>query len=109
MQFLKCDEAIIPMSADIVIDISKLESDLVVDVQTHHGVFRATGINAIEIIMVTRPGALEGRRLRWATGVWILHNLVGHPVMQMFACFGFPKTGMLYHEITVPKPKNFPK
>ena len=62
------------------------------------------GIQAIEIVMVFKPSALENRRLRWIKHSWAVHNLVGHPMMQVFAWAGMYKTAMKIHDVTVPRP-----
>jgi hypothetical protein len=65
-----------------------------------------TGIQAIEILMQLRPSALEGHRMRWVKGAWILHNVVAHPVMQLLALFKLYGPAMWLHDATVPKPKS---
>lgn len=62
------------------------------------------GPDAIELVLLIRPSALEGRRLRWVRRAWAVHNLVGHPGMQVLSMLGMPKLGILLHEMTVPKP-----
>ena len=62
------------------------------------------GIQAIEVVMVYKPSALENRRLRWVKRAWAVHNLVGHPMMQVFAWMGMYRTAMKIHDATVPVP-----
>jgi len=62
------------------------------------------GIQALEVVMVYRPSALENRRLRWVKNAWAIHNLVGHPMMQVFAWAGMYRTAMKIHDMTVPMP-----
>lgn len=65
---------------------------------------RVVGIQAIELLMTIRPSMLESRRLRWPRHAWAIHNLVGHPLMQLLAFFGKHKLAMRVHDATVPRP-----
>ncbi len=68
------------------------------------GVFDLTGPDAIEAILLLKPSATEGRRLKWQKGDWALHNLIGHPAMQLLAWCGFRRLGVWVHEVTIPRP-----
>ena len=61
--------------------------------------------DAIDAVMALRPSALEGKRLRWARHAWALHNLVGHPLLQLLVWLGQTKLGMAVHDGTVPRPR----
>ncbi|HTK04169.1 MAG TPA: hypothetical protein VL500_01165 [Candidatus Eisenbacteria bacterium] len=73
----------------------------------HHdgGVAVAEGIQAIDALMALKPSALEGRRLRWARHAWAVHNLIGHPLMQVLAFLKCHRAAMRMHDGTVPRPK----
>lgn len=43
-------------------------------------------------------------RLRLAKRAWLVHNLVGHPLMQLLALFGCYRKAFAVHEATVPRP-----
>lgn len=102
--FLKCDASLVPVWSVASIDTERLE-ELVVVVKTIDGeLHQATGINAVELVMQTRPGAFEGKRFKWAKRVWMFHNLVGHPLMQLAALAGLYGLAMKIHDGTVPKP-----
>lgn len=62
------------------------------------------GPDAIRFLMAYHPAALEGRRLRWVRRAWSLHNLVGHPLMQLLSFLGRTKEGLWVHDITIPRP-----
>lgn len=101
---LKCDSAVVPVDSIDYIDTTDIE-DLVVLVVTCSGNSHvATNLNAIDIVMLTYPSALEGKRLRWPKFVWCVHNLLGHPIMQILALMGFVRRGIAVHEATVPRP-----
>lgn len=86
------------------LDFSRIE-ELVVDVHLRDGsCLRATEIDALELAMLTKPSVLEGKRLRWAKRAWLVHNLVGHPLMQLLALFGCYRKAFAVHEATVPRP-----
>lgn len=38
-------------------------------------------------------------------GQWLVHNLVGHPLMQFLALLKLYKAAMWVHESTVPRPE----
>lgn len=63
-----------------------------------------SGPDAIELVMLVKPSALEGRRLRWVRHAWAVHNLVGHPGMQVLAWLGKTKLGLRLHDVTTPRP-----
>lgn len=109
-QFLKADNHIINLDDISSIDLSDLETKCEVRVITKTGLsIIATELNAIELVMQTRPSALEGRRLRWAKHVWYIHNLIGHPLMQFLAMLKLYKWAFWIHDVTVPKPLGFKK
>ncbi len=87
----------------INIDVSGIE-DLVIVVTHISGELEVTGIQAIELLMAMRPAVFEGKRLRWKRHAWALHNLVGHPLMQVLAFCHQYKLAMWVHDITVPRP-----
>jgi hypothetical protein len=63
------------------------------------------GIDALEAAMLLNPACLEGKRLRLARRAWLVHNLVGHPVMQVLVLLGQRKLGLFVHDVTVPVPR----
>ena len=89
----------------LAIDTSDLEDLRVVISTLSHGDVEVFGIQAIEAVMLLKPSALESRRLRWIKNAWAVHNLVGHPLMQVAAFFGFYRIAMAIHDTTVPKPR----
>ena len=79
--------------------------DLIITGELLSGVkFQSSGILAIEIVMMVKPSIMEGRRLRWPKYVWLVHNLIAHPLMSILALFGLYKLAFLIHDKTVPKP-----
>lgn len=67
--------------------------------------YRAHGNDAIEAVMLLKPSALEGKRLRWVKNAWAFHNLVGHPVMQILAWLRLYKAAIRFHDWTTPAPR----
>jgi len=55
--------------------------------------------------MALRPSLLEGKKLRWAKNKWLMHNLIGHPLMQCFALLGWYQAAFWVHDRTVPMPE----
>lgn len=67
--------------------------------------FLVKGSEATIIIMSLCPSALEGKEFRYAKHAWAIHNLIGHPLMQIFSWFHLTKLGIKIHDATVPDPK----
>jgi hypothetical protein len=65
----------------------------------------AEGNDAIETVMLLKPSALEGRRLNWPKHAWAVHNLIGHPVMQVLAWLRFYRAAIRFHDWTTPAPR----
>ena len=102
-KFLKTDDAIIARDDISSIDTSRIE-ELFVQVTTRQGLtFTATNLNALELVLQTRPSALEGKRLKAAKFSWAIHNLVAHPIMQILAFLKCYKLAFWVHDVTVPK------
>lgn len=103
-KFVKIGEAIVPLSSVRALDIADVEHGIVKVRYGDDMIGTASDFDAFELIMLLKPCAIEGRRLRWAKHAWAFHNLVAHPVMQVLVWCGFKKTGLWLHDITVPKP-----
>lgn len=105
-EFIKTDTAIIAVSDISSIDCARIE-ELVVIVITKQGLsYEATNLNAIELVLQTRPAALEGKRIKgWkaAKFAWANHNLFAHPIMQILAFFSLYKWAFWVHDASVPK------
>lgn len=63
-----------------------------------------TGPDAFNIVMQLCPQALEGENAKYQRHAWAVHNLVGHPMMQLCAFLGLTKLGLKIHDSTVPNP-----
>jgi hypothetical protein len=62
------------------------------------------GPQAFDVVMRLAPEALEGERARYQRGAWAIHNLFGHPLMQVCSWLGLTKLGLAIHDKTVPNP-----
>lgn len=107
--FLKAGEQLIPINLVESVDISAIEFGGVKIVYSEGKEAIAIGIDAIEAVMLLKPSALEGRRLRWQKNAWAFHNLVAHPLMQIMIWCGFKKQAIRLHDATVPFPRGFRK
>lgn len=104
--FIKAGEALIPVWTIKSIDISLIEKEMV-SIKTDDGViYRAWGFDAIEAVMLVKPSALEGRRLKWRSNAWAFHNFIAHPVMQIMVWLGMKKRAIKFHDKTTPRPRN---
>jgi hypothetical protein len=103
MRFVKNGEHLIAIDRIEWANYSRIE-ELVLIVGFNGQTIRITGIDALESAMALRPSCLEGKRLRWAKNKWLLHNLVGHPLMQLLAMVGRHDLAFKVHDATVPMP-----
>lgn len=105
MKTLKAGNWLLPEDRIQAVDLSGIE-ELIVRVH-HSDVVQTTlrGQQAIDFVMEYRPSALEGRRLRFARHAWAFHNLVAHPLLQVFTWMGFRALGQRIHDTTVPRPR----
>lgn len=86
------------------IDIRKVEDLILIVHWGEHQQAIVSGIHAIDLLMVVKPSVLEGKRLKWHRHRWAIHNLVGHPVMQILAWLKKPRWALSVHDRTIPKP-----
>jgi hypothetical protein len=62
------------------------------------------GPQASDLVMRLCPEALEGERMKYHRHAWAIHNLFGHPLMQIFSWLGLTRLGLEIHDKTVPNP-----
>lgn len=62
------------------------------------------GAEATNLIMALCPSVLEGEEAKYARHAWAVHNLIGHPLMQIFSWLHLTSLGIKIHDATVPKP-----
>lgn len=65
-----------------------------------------SGYGGEELIQMLRPTALEGKRYEWRKHAWAIHNIIGHPVMQLLAWMRLYKAAMWVHDVTAPRTIN---
>jgi hypothetical protein len=93
VDFVRADHSLIAIDRIRSIDTSNIERlEIVIHHDDGHDV-------------ASEANALEGRRLRWAKHAWAIHNLVGHPLLQICAWAGQVKLGLKIHDATVPRPR----
>lgn len=59
---------------------------------------------AVSLIMLLCPAVLEGARAKHVRHSWAVHNLIGHPLMQIFTWLHLTKLALWIHDATVPEP-----
>lgn len=104
-EFFRAGDALYRVSEILEIDTQNLVDYRVSMTMRDGRVVDLAGADAIELVLLAKPSALEGQRLRTVRHAWALHNLVGHPGMQLLAWLGRPKLGILLHDATTPRPK----
>lgn len=104
--FFQCGSKLYPVAHVTEVDTSEVETKLWVRVSVMgEDPITLKGPDTIRFLMVHYPSALEGRRLRWVRHAWALHNLVGHPLMQVLAWVRRPHLGVWVHDKTIPSPR----
>ena len=102
---LKAGTKLIPFHTVEDVDLSRLELDGSVQINTAAKAYVAYGADAVEIVMQLKPSAAEGLRLRWPRHAWALHNLLGHPLMQLLAFCRLGRWAVRLHDATTPAPR----
>jgi hypothetical protein len=89
------------------VDLSQLARSGIVLVQTFDArpATELRGAEAIDFVMRVAPGFVEGKRFRWLRHGWALHNLIGHPLLQLLAWAGHTQAGLRLHDATIPRPR----
>ena len=105
-KFATVGDNIIPLKNIIRIEIGEIEQEHVV-VVTEKGRYDAYGFDAIELVMLIKPSAVEGRRVRFKKHSWAVHNIIGHPLMQLLTWIGFKETAIWIHDATTPTMRNY--
>lgn len=103
-RFIRAGAFLLNVDDVTAVDCSRIEQ-LAITVQSKDAKFEVTGPDAIDAVMALRPSALEGRRLRFVRHAWAVHNLVGHPLMQILVWLGQRRLGLAIHDATVPRPR----
>lgn len=106
MRFVSFNDKIVNIDTISVITFDSLVSDGHIDIHYRNGeIERVAGREAVEIMMRLCPSALEGHRLKFLKHRWAIHNLIGHPLMQLLSWLGCRSWGLRVHDATVPVPK----
>lgn len=102
--FYKVGAAAVPHEQVVYIDFADI-AQLRATVHLSNGqTLVACDIDALELAMRTKPSVLESRRLRWPRWAWAVHNLLGHPLMQVLAFVRAYRWAFWLHDATVPRP-----
>lgn len=105
MEFFRYGNILLPISHITSIHLDDLEKTGSIIVEIDYGrIIKLTIVDSYDLLMQIKPSALEGKRLKWLKNKWLIHNLIGHPLMQLLAFFGFGKLGIKIHEATIPTP-----
>lgn len=101
---LRAGTSLIAADAIVRVDGAALGASGVLWVHDRDGqCYRLDGADAIEAVLLLKPSLTEGLRLKWQKRAWAVHNLIGHPGMQLLAWIGLPKLGLALHEATIPR------
>jgi hypothetical protein len=105
MNYLKVRRQLYSTDKVSYVDCNQIEN-LIVEVHLVNGeILTLEGLDAIELVMQAKPSMIEGKRFKFRKGAWIVHNIIAHPLMQIFALLRLYKLAIWIHEVTVPRPK----
>jgi len=62
------------------------------------------GMEATNLIMTICPSAIDGAQAKHVRHSWAIHNLIGHPLMQLFSWLHLTRLAIWIHDHTVPEP-----
>lgn len=62
------------------------------------------GMEATNLIMTICPSAIDGARAKHVKHSWAIHNLIGHPLMQILTWLHLTRLAIWVHDHTVPEP-----
>lgn len=103
--FVRIGERLVNVDDISIIYTNHLVSDNFVQVKFRDGrVEVIEGMDAFNLVNELAPNALEGRKAKYARHAWAIHNLVGHPLMQVCAFLGLSHLGIKIHDMTTPFP-----
>lgn len=113
MNFFKAGDRLYPIQNIKQVDFSEIESlKITVFIESNITGWTELGsyvvvkdVDCIQFVMDNCPEILEGKRMRWVRYQWVVHNFLGHPIMQLLSFFGMHKLGLHFHHWTVPRPK----
>lgn len=106
--FIHINNRIINTNTIESIDCSKLLADGFIRIQFNNGnTDHCYGPEAVDVIMRVCPAYLEGKRMKYAKNAWTIHNLIGHPAMQLLSWLRLTSLAIKVHDATVPFPKAY--
>ena len=105
VDWVRVGDKIVLVSDIKSVEISQLITEIV-EVELKDGTKdHLMGFAALELVWLLKPSALEGNPgIKWKKHMWAIHNLFGHPVLQLLAWVNQYKWAIWIHDITVPKP-----
>lgn len=63
------------------------------------------GHEATDAIMRLCPSFFEGKKAKYIRRAWMVHNFIGHPLMQILSLLGMKKLAFHVHDATIPRPQ----
>jgi len=78
-------DRVIAVRAITQMDLSTLDKRYITITHGNNETDIVEGVQAIEALMLTKPSALEGRRMQWARQAWFIHNTFGHTYLAFIS------------------------
>ncbi len=108
-RFVRLGDRLVALELVREVDLSALETEGLARVRTADGAWADLhDADAIDLVMRLAPSFVEGRRFRFLRSAWALHNLFGHPLLQLLAWAGRTRAGLRVHDATIPRPRARP-
>jgi len=79
-----------------------LSEDFVIVRYKNEDIEFVNGIEALNVIMALAPNVLEGKRGKYRKNAWAVHNLIGHPLMQILSWLSLKEAAVKVHDLTIP-------
>jgi hypothetical protein len=103
--FVHVNNSIYNTDAIIELDCSRFISEGLVKMVLPNNRYEwAEGAEATTLIMSVCPSFLEGKEAKYTRYAWSVHNIIGHPLMQICSWFHMTELGIRIHDATVPTP-----
>lgn len=106
-RYARLGDCLVPWDDIRRIDLDRLEASGVVRVylRGEHSPIELGDAEAVDFVMRIAPSFIEGKRFRWMRWGWAVHNLLGHPLLQILAWAGYRSLGLRVHDATIPRPR----
>lgn len=104
-RFVLVNDDLVPVDSIIRVNVESLPLDGTIEVWIKDKGWKVSNEKMmVDILREVHPTYLEGHpKFKWVRRSWTIHNLLGHPVMEVLSRLGFPHLGLRVHDRTIPR------